>query len=247
MYSCVVSFLKQNSPVTRVVSFEVINVSLCPNRWPDTSTLETSKYQVHRPPPQNTHTPWPRPHVHPHDHLMFMLLTIEYTQVLWPVVFLTSHHYSHSHPPHPHDPRYRIHTGSWVFFTTGRNFSLPEDNTSLVTYGVSDIIVTFTPVPIPYSRSSLSHLCTETLPSKTIFWGKKKITGDPWHRRWEMTVETRPEDQMVPGSLTKRRHQDTSCPTSLNMTDMLTKTLLTQRDSSDVYKMPSIRTTFFHR
>jgi hypothetical protein len=47
-----------------------------------------------------------------------------------------------------------MNTGSWVFFTP--KLCLPVDSAILMTYSVSDRIVSFTPALTTFSRSSLS-------------------------------------------------------------------------------------------
>jgi hypothetical protein len=64
---------------------------------------------------------------------------------------------------------HHIHTGSW-FFSLNRNV-FTGDSTRLMTYSVSDIIVTFTPAPTPCSHFSISHthiIHTPSLPTPTI-------------------------------------------------------------------------------
>ncbi len=72
-------------------------------------------------------------------------------------MYLTSHHHSHQHPPHPHTPRSRMYTGPWVFFHNQTFVLVTTHSVRPFDYSVSDITVAFAPVHTLSSRSSISH------------------------------------------------------------------------------------------
>ena len=109
-----------------------------------------------------SHTPSTTAFAWPSFDFLIIIYSNANKHHLWPMCFWHPSiiHTDTSHPPHVQAPRYHMYTGSWFFFRN-RNV-LVTDSERLMTYIVSDIIVAYTPVPTPHSRSSLSHVhCTQ--------------------------------------------------------------------------------------
>ena len=130
------------------------------------------------------------------------------------VPFTPAH--SHWHPPHTHDPRYRIHTSSLVFLHNRTD--LTTTSVSPTTYSVSDIIVAFTLAPTPHSR----FIHTPTHPTSTL------LTFTCTQVRWFLSCLTRSRSSGVTTrpatSLTIVPTRATQCTTLAELVEVITLT-----------------------